>query len=142
MAIYTYRCPRCDAKAEVVQSIASYSVAPEVPVCSACLGMPAVPMERYLTPVMASMDRAPWAGYLSPLDGKTFVDSRAKEREMMAKHGVVPYQEIAPDFERNRKRVIREAVADVKESIVEATAKIDHGYRPQVESADNIIPVA
>jgi hypothetical protein len=83
---------------------------------------------------MTSMDKAPWAGYLSPLDGKTFVDSRAKEREMMAVHGVVPFREIESDFARNRRDFEKKAATGVKEATIEAARMVESGYRPKIES--------
>jgi hypothetical protein len=75
MAIYTYRCPRCDSRKEVVQSIRSYCVAPEVPDCEcemlkyerdcAEAGRPSIDvywttkMERCLTVPLVSFDTAP-----------------------------------------------------------------------------------
>ena len=129
MPIYTYRCGTCEKDAEVVQSVAEYSAAPRPGVCPEH-----GTMHRHFTVPMTSMDRAPWAGYLSPLDGKTFVDSRAKEREMMAVHGVVPFQEIAPDFARNRKDFQKKAVVGIKEATIEAARMVESGYRPKVES--------
>lgn len=134
MAIYLYKCLKCESLMDVVQSIKEYCIKPNVPECSCGHGA----MQRVITAPMVSFDKAPWNGYLSPLDGKTFVDSRAKEREMMARHGVVPYQEIAPDFERNRKRVLQEAASGTKEAIIEATQMVEQGYKPQV--ATELIP--
>lgn len=132
MAIYTYRCVECDRREEVVQSISSYSVKPNVPECHG-------KMERYLTSVMVSFDVAPWGAFISPIDGEV-IDSKTKRNEHMAKHGVVPFEEVAPDIARNRKRIEEQAVADIKADLVEATHKVEQGYKPRVESVEAIIP--
>lgn len=133
MAIYTYRCGECGADREVVQSIASYCEKPNVPECHG-------PMERYLTAPLVSFDTAPWAAYQSPIDGEV-IDSRAKRNEHMAKHGVVLFDEIKPDFERARKAAAEAHKKDLREDLIAATHKVlDHNYKPQVESVDNIVP--
>lgn len=147
MAIYTYRCPRCGATAEVWQSIKSYCEAPDVPVCP---GGNIVnehipyrdwhgPMERYFTVPMTSMDIAPWAGFVSPIDGSA-ITSRSERNEHMARHGVVMYDEIAPDIERNRKARLAEAQADLKKEVIVAAQRVEQGYVPKVDSIDNFVP--
>jgi putative FmdB family regulatory protein len=137
MALYTYRCPKCDHRVEVSQRIKEYCETPRVPGCG--LGHDTVKMERYLTAPLISFDTSPWGAYRSPIDGSV-IDSRAKRNEHMAVHGVVPYDEIAPDFERSRKRIQSEFHADVKKELIEATHRCEAGYKPVVETIDNIIP--
>lgn len=93
-----------------------------------------IPMERMLTPILTNMDTAPWAAYKSPIDGSV-IDSRAKRNEHMAKHGVVLYDEIKSDFERNRKRIAKESEIERRTDIVEGVKKAQAGYKPQVEVA-------
>jgi putative FmdB family regulatory protein len=133
MAIYPYRCKECGRQEEVVQSIASYCESPNVPSCHG-------PMERFITAPMFSIDIAPWAAYRSPIDG-TVITSRAERNEHMARHGVVLYDDIAPDIERNRKDIAKKAVADIKQDVIEATHKVlDHGYKPNVIPESELIP--
>lgn len=147
MAIYTYRCRECGREEEVVQSISSYCVAPNVPVCPggdlAEAHIPCRdwhgPMERRLVATMVAFDTAPWAAYQSPIDGQV-IDSRAKRNEHMAKHGVVPYDELKPDFERNRKRIAEEARVGLKDDLIVATNRVADGYKPVVETTDKFIP--
>jgi hypothetical protein len=98
-------------------------------------------MERYFTPPLITFDTAPWAGYVSPIDGE-LIDSRSKRNEHMAKYGVVPFDEIAPDVERNKQRRLADAKAGLTEAVVEATNKVEAGYKPQIETIDKIIPEA
>lgn len=139
MAIYTYRCKQCGWATEVVQSIKSYCEHPHVPVCLGDVSHGK--MERYLTPTLVSFDTAPWAAYRSPIDGEV-IDSRAKRNEHMAKHGVVMYDDLKPDFERNRKRIMKEAVADVKQDMIEAVHMLEAGYKPQIIPEAELIPSA
>ena len=133
MAIYTYHCPICYRKAEVVQSIKDYCVAPRKPVC--CENQH---MERYLTPVMTNMDTAPWDAYKSPIDG-TVIDSRAKRNEHMAKHDVVMFDEIKPDVERARKRIAKEQEVERRNDIIESVQQVYAGHKPQLEVADQAV---
>lgn len=146
MAIYTYRCKECGATAEVIQSIRSYCEAPAIPHCGNCVeGDPAyhLPMERYLTPTLVSFDTAPWAAYQSPIDGEV-IDSRAKRNEHMAKHGVVMFDDIKPDVERNKKRIQQEQKAQLRADIVEGIQMAEAGaiVKPQVaeEGYNPIMP--
>lgn len=106
-----------------------------MPDCSGCN----LRMERFFTAPLISFDIAPWGAFTSPIDGEV-IDSRRKQNEHMARHGVVPFDEIAPDIERNRKVIQQEAKKGLKEAVVEATRAVKQGYKPQVESIDNIIP--
>lgn len=133
MAIYPYKCDKCGKEQEVVQSIASYSKQPLVPRCCS------EAMRRVMTSPLVTFDTAPWGAYVSPIDGSV-IDSRSKRDEHMARHGVVPFDEIAPDVERNRKRLEKEAFADMKKEVVEATARVESGYKPEVASIDQIVP--
>lgn len=96
-------------------------------------------MERRLTAPLVNFDTAPWAAYQSPIDGEV-IDSRTKRNEHMAKHGVVMYDEIKPDIERNRKRVMQEAVADIKQDMIEAVHMLDAGYKPAIIPEAELIP--
>ena len=133
MAIYPYKCVGCGHEQEVYQSIASYSVTPNRPICCG------QPMERKITLVLAAVDRQ--QAYVSPLDGSV-IDSREKERQHMSKHGVVHFDEIAPDFERNKKRRLAETKVSLKQDLIESVHKVEAGYRPQVETVDHIVPEA
>jgi hypothetical protein len=96
-------------------------------------------MGRKMTLPMVSFDIPNWGSFQSTIDG-TVIDSKSKQREHMAKHGVVLYDDIAPDIERNKKRIQATAVADIKQDLIEATHRVEAGYKPQLESADNIVP--
>lgn len=132
MAIYSYKCVECGKGQEVWQSISSYSVAPKVPECHG-------PMRRELTFPMVTFDTAPWAAFRSPIDGAV-ITSRAERNEHMAKHGVVPYDEVAPDFERKRKERQKAATADLKDDLIAAVHKVEAGYKPQVAPEAEFIP--
>ena len=136
MAIYPYKCVQCGAGEEVVQSISSYSVLPNVPFCSGH-----GPMQRVITAPLVSFDTAPWAAFQSPIDG-SFIDSKSKQREHMAKHGVVLYDDIAPDIERNRRRIQAQATADLKQDIAESIHKLEAGHKPPSISEADFIPTA
>ncbi len=130
MAIYTYQCKACGGKGEVVQSIKSYCEKPDVPECCD------TPMERYLTKTMVSFDTAPWGAYQSPIDGQV-IDSRAKRNEHMAKHGVVMYDDIKPDVERNRKTIEEQVAVERRNDIIESVQQVQAGYvPPKLEVAD------
>jgi predicted nucleic acid-binding Zn ribbon protein len=139
MAIYTWRCTFCSQKAETVQSIKAYCERPHVPECPACK----VSMERYLTPTLVSFDTAPWAAYQSPIDGEV-IDSRAKRNEHMAKHGVVMFDDIKPDVERNKKRILAEQKQELRNDVIEGLKMAEAGaiVKPQVAEAgyDPIMP--
>jgi hypothetical protein len=153
MAIYTYRCGKCGREEEVVQSISSYCVSPNIPDCdcptrdaireSIETGRPhidvlvTIQMERRLTSPLLTFDTAPWSAYQSPIDGEV-IDSRAKRNEHMARHGVVMYDDVKPDFERNRKRIAAEAAAERKKDLIEGMHKVEAGYKPVLEYS--IIP--
>lgn len=132
MACYTYRCRECGQDAEIYQSIKAYCEKPMVPVC-----VDHGPMERYLTKPMVTFDTAPWASYQSPIDGSV-ITSRAERNEHMARHGVVMYDDIAPDIKRNAERRKKDAVADVKEDLIAASFMVEAGHKPQM--VDTIVP--
>jgi NAD-dependent SIR2 family protein deacetylase len=134
MAIYPYRCLECGKSEEVVQSISSYSASPQVPVCCFNAGM-----ARVITAPMVSADLQ--SPYVSPLDG-TLICSRQQQREHMVKHGVVHFNEIAPDFERNRIHRAKQAVADIKSDLIDAVHKVDAGHKPQIVPEAELIPTA
>lgn len=132
MAIYPYKCLVCGREKEVYQSIASYSEAPDVPEC--CHEKP---MMRVMTAPMVAADFQ--ASFVSPIDG-TVIASRAQQREHMLKHGVVHYDEIAPDIARNKKAMQEKAKVGVKQDLVEAMHRVEAGYKPQVPTEAEIIP--
>ena len=134
MAIYTYVCPNCKGHGEVVQSIKAYCVKPVIPDCGDC----DVPMVRRLTPVMVTLDTAPWAAYQSPIDGAA-IDSRAKRNEHMAKHGVVMYDDIQPDVERNKKAMLKQVAVERRTDLVESVRQVDAGHKPVLEVADKSV---
>ena len=96
-------------------------------------------MARVITKPLVSFDFAPWASFQSPIDGTT-ITGRKEQREHMARHGVVLYDDIAPDIERTRKEKAEVAKASIKKDLVEAVHKVEAGYKPQVASAEAIIP--
>lgn len=132
MAIYPYKCLECGKTEEVVQSIASYSEAPKRPTC--CFG---ADMVRVITAPMVSADLQ--TPYVSPLDGSV-ISSRAQQKEHMEKHGVVHYDEIAPDFERNRKAKQAAMMAGIKEDLIESMHRVEQGHKPQVIPEAEFIP--
>lgn len=129
MAIYTYRCLKCDGEKEVVQSISEYCRAPRIPECCS------ETMERRLTATLLTTNVATYNAFRSPIDGQ-FIDSRTKYNAHMRKHGVVPFDELKPDFERNKRRRKQEAIAGVKQAVVEATQRVQAGYKPVVATED------
>lgn len=135
MAIYPYKCSVCEKVDEVVQSISSYCESPNVPECCG------FKMERMLTRPLIAFDFAPWKAVKSSIDGSV-LDSRSKQKEHMAKHGVVLYDDLAPDFERNRQDKISAQRKQVKADIVEAVQRLESGQKaPTLESVNNIVPV-
>lgn len=140
MAIYTYRCGRCGWTTEVVQSIKSYCISPNVPVCVHCPEV-ALPMERYLTKPLVTFDTQPWDSYRSPIDG-TPITSRKERNEHMARHGVVMLDDIKPDIERNRKRIEHERVASIKSDVVDALHKVEAGHKPVILDESQLVPGA
>lgn len=98
-------------------------------------------MERYLTKPLITFDTAPWESYRSPIDG-TVITSRKERNEHMARHGVVMADEIAPDVERNRKRIEAERQASIKSDIVEAVQKVEAGHKPVILNESQLIPEA
>jgi hypothetical protein len=94
-------------------------------------------MVRVLTALLLSTDMQ--SAYKSPIDGEV-ISSRAQQREHMTRHGVVHFDEIAPDFERNRIDRAKKAVADLKSDLVEAVQKVDAGHKPQVIREADLIP--
>lgn len=136
MAIYPYKCAKCGVEEEVIQSISSYVVAPIVPVCAGH-GQ----MQRKIVMPMVTFDVAPWAAYKSPIDGSV-IDSKSKQREHMAEHDVVFFDDIAPDIERNRKRIQEKATADLKQDIATSIHMLEAGHKPQVIPEAELIPTS
>lgn len=132
MALYPYRCKKCDSEELVVQTIKSYSESPSVPIC--CETM----MQRVITAPMLAVDIAP---YRSMIDG-SIVNSRSEEREHMRKHGVVHTDEIMPDVERNRKRMLESFKEGVKDDIADAILRVEQGQKPNIIPEEELIPSA
>lgn len=132
MAIYPYKCLECGRTEEVIQSIASYSEAPKRPTC--CFG---AGMLRVITAPMTSVDLQ--SPYVSPIDGSV-ITSRAQQKEHMLKHGVVHFNEIAPDFERNRKARQAAMTADLKQDLVESMHRVEQGHKPQIIPEAELLP--
>lgn len=132
MAIYPYKCRECGKTEEVVQSISSYSKLPRIPICADHGAMFRVYTAPMVAPDMQS-------GYVSPIDG-SIIGSRAQQREHMNRHGVVHYEEIKPDIERNRIARQKAAIADIKNDMIEAIHKVEAGHKPQIIPEAELIP--
>ena len=140
MAIYTYRCPVCDRREEVVQSIASYCERPDVPSCpGASNTMPHGPMERYLTPTLFTCDATNFPAFKSTIDGEV-ISSRSQQKEHMSKHGVVLFDDMKGEFEQKRKEIQKSFTADLKTDLVESIHKLDAGHKPNVIRQEEFIP--
>lgn len=111
---------------EVVQSISSYCEEPLIPGCWDCQQN----MERCLTPILVKSDVTSFKSFVSPLDGKTVIDSGQKRDEHMRAHGVCLFDDIRPDFERNRKAIEAERKQTLKTDIVETLHRLDAGQKP------------
>jgi len=131
MAIYPYKCGGCGAAQEEIQSISSYVAAPRIPTC--CGG----PMMRVFTVPMVSCDHI--QPFKSPIDGEV-ISSRSQQHEHMARHEVVLYDDIAPDIERNRARLLREASEGIADDIAESFHKLEGGFVPTIIPESEFIP--
>jgi hypothetical protein len=69
-------------------------------------------------------------GTRSPIDGSD-IGSRTKLKEHMRAHGVVHYDEIAPDIAAARRQRIDEFKQSRKEDMRGAIERLRSGYRPQ-----------
>lgn len=127
MALYPYRCTECGHYEEIYQRISEYSESPRVPHCRNGHGA----MSRYFTVPMTIIDFQ--SAVVSPIDGKV-LESRSQHREYMKRNNLVLHDDIAPDIARAAKERQREAVADVKRSVIEAVQMVEAGYKPQVAS--------
>jgi putative FmdB family regulatory protein len=132
VAIYPYKCRECGRTEEVFQSIASYSEEPDIPEC--CFK---TEMVRVLTVPMMAPDLR--TSYVSPIDGSV-ISSRAQQKEHMERHGVVHFDEIAPDIERNRKARQAAAVADIKTDLIESFHRVEAGHKPQIIPESELVP--
>jgi hypothetical protein len=94
-------------------------------------------MARVITVPMVAQDLQ--SSYVSPIDGSV-ISSRSQQREHMVKHGVVHYQEIAPDIERNRKARQAAAVADIKDDLIDALHRVEAGQKPIIIPEAELIP--
>lgn len=121
MALYPYRCDGCGATDTVYQSIKGYSQAPIKPEC--CGNS----MVRVITvPMIATDIQVP---FQSTIDG-TIISSKSQQREHMVKHGVVPFDDMASDFTRNKKAIQVAAVSGLKEAVIEAVGRVEAGEKP------------
>ena len=134
MALYPYKCQGCGHEEVVWQSISSYCQAPKVPVC-ACKK----DMVRLITLPMIKTDEI--VPFMSTLDG-SMITSKSQQREHMAKHGVVLFDDIAPEIEQ--KRVAREkaAVADIKDDIIASCHMLEAGHKPQIIPEAELVPTS
>lgn len=133
MALYPYKCQGCGHEEVVWQSISSYCQAPKVPNCPSHL----LPMVRMITLPMIKTDEI--APFVSTLDG-SMITSKSQQREHMAKHGVVLFDDIAPEIEQ--KRVAREkaAVADIKDDIIASCHMLEAGHKPEIIPEAELVP--
>jgi putative FmdB family regulatory protein len=128
MAIYPYKCEFCGKTEEVHQRISDYSKAPIVPPC--CDGL----MVRVITAPMVVPDYQP---FQSHIDG-TIINSRSAQREYMARNGLVVYDDaLASNVVTKKQEIAKQAVADIKQDLVESLHKVDAGYKPQLETIDD-----
>ena len=120
--IYPYKCAGCGATQDVHQRLAAYIASPAVPMhCGS-------PMQRVFTvPMMAADYQTP---FVSHIDG-TVINSRSQQREHMARHGVVLYDDFVSELPAKRAAVQAEAVKDIKSDIDEAITKVVQGYVPE-----------
>lgn len=134
MALYPYKCQGCGHEEVVWQSISSYCQAPNVPAC-VCEGA----MVRVITLPMIKTDEI--VPFMSTVDG-TMITSKSQQREHMAKHGVVLFDDIAPEIEQ--KRVAREkaAVADIKDDIIASCHMLEAGHKPQIIPEAELVPTS
>lgn len=127
MAIYPYKCEFCGKVEEVHQRISEYSKNPITPSCDGR------PMRRVITAPMVVPDYQP---FQSHIDG-TVINSRSEQREYMARNGLVVYDDaLASGVVDKKKEIAAQAVADIKTDLVESLHKVDAGYKPQLEMAD------
>lgn len=127
--IYPYKCSVCGATEEVWQRLADYVASPHIPVCLKFHGK----MRRVFTVPMVAPDLS--SPFVSHIDGSV-ISSRAEQKEHMARHGVVLYDEIAPDLPRKRAEVISAQFTDLKSDINESINKVLQGYEPKQQMVD------
>lgn len=137
MALYPYRCKGCGHEEVVWQSISSYCESPKIPQCTP--GICEGPMERVITVPMIKTDEI--TPFVSTIDGTT-ITSKSQQREHMEKHGVVLFDDIAPEIESKRKAREKAAVADIKNDIVESVHMLEAGHKPQVIPEAELVPNA
>lgn len=137
MALYPYKCQGCGHEEVVWQSISSYCESPKVPVCTpgVCEG----PMVRVITLPMIKTDEI--APFMSTIDGE-MITSKSQQREHMAKHGVVLFDDIAPEIEQKRRAREKAAVADIKDDIVASVHMLEAGHKPQVIPEAELVPTS
>lgn len=118
--IYPYKCPGCGATEDVHQRLADYVASPRIP--EHC----GVAMNRVFTVPMMAADYQP---FVSHIDG-SIINSRSEQKEHMARHGVVLYDDFVSELPRKRAAVAAEAVAEIKQDIHDAMTKVGQGYEP------------
>lgn len=128
--IYPYKCPGCGATKEVWQRLSDYTLSPNIP--EHC----GVKSQRVFTVPMVAPDLQ--SPFKSHIDG-SMISSRAEQKEHMARHGVVLYDDIAPDLPRKRAEAVAAQFADVKEDINEAINKVVQGYEPAQLTVDGSV---
>lgn len=84
-------------------------------------------MQRVFTVPMMAADYQP---FISHLDGSV-INSRSQQREHMAKHGVVLYDDFVSELPAKRAAVAAGMVAEVKQDIHDAMTKVGQGYKPE-----------
>jgi hypothetical protein len=94
-------------------------------------------MVRVITlPMIKTDEITPFA---STIDG-TMITSKSQQREHMDKHGVVLFDDIAPDIENKRKAREKAAVADIKDDIVDSLHMLEAGHKPNVIPEADFVP--
>lgn len=88
-------------------------------------------MQRVYTVPMVAADYQP---FVSHIDG-TVINSRSQQREHMARHGVVLYDDFASELPAKRAAVEAAAIKDIKSDIHEAITKVVDGYVPDQSMA-------
>ncbi len=118
--IYPYRCQTCGASREVWQRLKDYEAGPEIPDCHG-------KMQRVFTVPMVQTDYQ--APFVSHIDGEV-ISSKSQQREHMAKHGVVLYDDFAADLPSKRAAVLEAGFAGLKDEINEAITMVEQGFVP------------
>jgi len=81
------------------------------------------------------MMAADYEPFVSQVDGSV-ISSRSQQKEHMARHGVVLYDDIASELPVKRQAVMEAHFNSLREDAREAIAKVDQGYVPRIEVED------